>query len=308
MYVAKTVEGLEEITAEEVKGKKIEKQRVSFSKLKKEIKTADKVYELWGRCEFSSMDDLVEKIIKISRAKKGTKYALLCSRNGEHAFKSVDVLAVVGRKLREEGITVDYKNADEKIFIDIEGSHCFVGKLIFDDKCKRPYRVRYNNKSISSCIAAALVKWAGIKKGESMLDPLCKDAVIAVEAYMMGIRNVHAIDPLKNNVRNAAVNCKYAKTKIKPLCYDVTWLDTLFKKKAVDYMITNVFLSKHDEEPEKMVKELFHQAYFIVKKGVGIITNKSDIIKSYAEKFSLIDERKIVNGGMQYTMLKFKKS
>ena len=178
--------------------------------------------------------------------------------------------------------------------------------LVKDRICKRDYRVRINNKSINACLAFSLIKIADVKKTESLLDPFCKDGVIPIEAKLLKIKKVFASDYVKNNVRNAIINSKLAKTKIKFEHYDITWLDTKFNKNSIDKVVTNLFISRTDKEPNKLIKEFFHQTNYIVKKSVVLITNKPDLIKSNTSNyFSLKSERKIQIGEMIYFILEF---
>ena len=217
MYIGKTISGLEDLAVKEVKGEIVLSQTVAFKKLIKNPRTINTVYELAEKSTFSSIADIVKASEKIEKMlKKKERYDIYCSRKGDHLFKSVDVIKEVGAMLREKGFSIDYKEPQKTIFIDIMNEHCLIGMLIQQDLGKRPYRVKYNNKSISACIAAAVVMVANPKKTDSILDPFCKDAIIPVEAHMLKIKKIHAIDPLKNNVRNAVINCKYAKTKIVP--------------------------------------------------------------------------------------------
>ncbi len=305
MYIAKAIQGLEDIAADEVKGEVILPQTVLFKKQKKEYRTISVVYELMKRFTFSSSEDVVKEIASLNnKLEKKKRYQLVCSRKGDHPFKSMDIVKEAGMMLREKGLTVDYKDYEKTVYIDVIDNNCLIGILLKDNLCKRPYRIKHNNKSISACIAAALIKIAGAKKTDTILDPFCKDAIIPIEACKQKIKNVHAIDSLKNNIRNAAINCKFAKTNIMPKCYEINWLDTLFKKGSVNHIITNILLSKHDNEPEKLLKEFFHQADFVVKDAITIITNKPDLIKNDMRPFTNIMEKKVSVGEMNYAILK----
>ncbi len=309
MYIAKTITGLEDISAEELKGKVILPQTVLFKKLKKDPRTVDTIYNLFKQFTFSSINDIASSIKDITKSlDKKTKYDIFCLRKGSHQFKSVDVAKEFGMTLRENGFKIYYKDPKKTIIIDIIDQNCLIGLLVKNNICKRPYRIKYNNRSISSCIAASLIKMANAKKKDVILDPLCKDAIIPLEAYKQGIANISAIDPLKNNIRNAVINCRYAKTKIIPQCYEINWLDTLFKKHSINHIITNMLISKRDEEPEKLIKEFFHQAEFVVKDSITIITNKPDLIKNVSSSFKLAKEIKVSVGEMYYTILKYTKN
>jgi 23S rRNA G2445 N2-methylase RlmL len=305
MYIAKTLEGLEETAAEELKGKKILQQRIAFTSKKRDPRTINTTYKLITSFTFPSLEKLVTKANALTKTiKKSGSYNIKCSRTGKQNFKSVDVIKEVGTLLREEGYTINYKQYKKTIYIDIINNTCFIGMLIKENLCKRQYRIKHNNKSINACIAAAMIKEAKIKKTETLLDPCCKDAIIPLEAHRLGIKKIYALDPVKNNVRNAMLNCRYAKTKIKPQCYEISWLDTLFKKASIDHVITNLPISKHDKEPEKFMKEFFHQTKFITKKTITIITTKPAIIKENT-KLKPIKEINITIGDMKYAILQF---
>jgi hypothetical protein len=305
-FIAKTIKGIEDITAAEVKGKIILPQTIEYAKEVKDPRTVTMIYELLDKITFSSIEDIAKKAEPVSKKlKKTIKYDILPIREGTHAFKGVDVAKEVGRVFRDQGYTIDYKEPQQTIIIDIIDNNILFGLLLHKDLAKRQHRIRHNNKSINACIAAALIKIAEVKKTEIILDPCCKDAIIPLEAAKQGIKEISAIDPLKNNVRNAVINCKYAKTTITPQCYELTWLDTLFKKQSITHLITNLLISKHDEEPEKNIKELFHQADFAVKKSIVIITNKPEIVKATPSTFSLQKEWTVSVGEMKYVILRY---
>jgi len=231
-----------------------------------------------------------------------------CQREGKHAFKSVDVEQEVGKVLRAKGFETDYKKPKHVVYVDIVGDMCCIGILEKERLCRREYRVRINNQSINGCLAYAVVKIADIKRSDTVLDPLCKDGVIAIEAALSGAKKVYAFDVNKNNVRNALVNSKVAGVKIECKEHDLDWLDTLFKKGGIDKIVTNMFMARMAKDPERMVRDFFHQAEFVVKKDITLITNKVDVVKRFAmEKFVVVEERRVRRGDMAYSVLKVKK-
>lgn len=309
MYIAKTIAGIEEIAAHELKGKVICQETIAYSRQRKDPRTVSTIYRAVEKFTFSSRAEIKERVRSVMKKfKKGQVYSIQCKRKGKHEFKSVDIISDVSFLFRDEGYSIDYKEYAKVIYIDIIDAVCIIGFLLRDNVCKRPYRVRHNNKSVNACLAAALIKISRVKKNESVLDPLCKDGIIPLEAKMAKIKRVYALDPNKNNVRNALINCKYAKTRIVPRCYEVNWIDTLFKRRSIDHIITNLFISKRDSEPEKFLREFFDQAQFVVKKGVTVIANKPEMVKGGVKGFSLVRERRVCIGEMVYSILQFKRA
>ncbi len=304
-YIATTVKGIEDIAEKELKGKTVASGRVSFGKIVENAKSVHRVIELLDEFTFSDFGDLCEKASKVKFAFKGS-FKVECFREGEHGFRSPDVGKAVGAFLRSKGLVSSFKDPKNVVVIDIVGNKCFAGILVEENLCRRGYRVRFNNQSIHSCVAYAIVKLSGIKKNETLLDPFCKDGVIAIEAYLDGIKKVHAFDSNKNNVRNANINAAMAKIPLKFKQYDLSWANTLFKEKSVDYIITNLFLSKRDRDAGQRTSDLFEQANYVVKKGLTLITNKPDPVKSRLKHFKLDSERIIAVGGMSYTAMIYK--
>lgn len=304
-YIATTVTGIEDVAENELKGKTVAPGRVRFSNLADNLRSAHRVIELLDDFTFSSFDELREKAGKVKFDFKGT-FKIQCKREGEHGFRSPDVGKAVGAFLQSKGFASSFKDPKNVVVIDIVQNRCFVGMLVKENFCRRDYRVRFNNQSIHSCVAYALVKLSGIKKNETLLDPFCKDGVIAIEAYLSGVKKVEAFDSNKNNVRNANINAAMAKAPLKFKQYDVSWANTLFKEKSVDYVITNLFLSNRDRDSGQRASDLFEQANYVAKKGLALITNKPDLVKTRAKHFKLDSERILAVGGMNYTVMNYK--
>jgi len=306
-YLATTVIGIEDVAEKELKGETVAPGRVRFSKLIDNAKSAHRVIELLDDFTFSNFDELRDKAGRIKFDFKGT-FKIQCKREGEHGFRSPDVGKAVGASLQSKGFASSFKDPKNVVVIDIVQDRCFVGMLVKENFCRRDYRVRFNNQSIHSCVAYALVKLSGVKKSETLLDPFCKDGVIAIEAYFSGVKKVEAFDANKNNVRNANINAAMAKAPLKFKQYDLSWANTLFKEKSVDYVVTNLFLSNRDRDAGQKASDLFEQVNYVVKKGLTLITNKPDLVKSRVKHFKLDSERIIGVGGMNYTVMKYKHS
>ena len=91
-------------------------------------------------------------------------------------------------------------------------------------------------------------------------------------------------------------------------------LDTLFKKDSVDLIISKpIYPSKRRklEEVDKIIKELFHQASYILKKNglMLLISPKIELLEKYSKiyKFKVKHELNVLTGNDEYKVLSFKK-
>ena len=64
-YIGITMEGIEDIAAEEVQGKKKERRRVVFEKEQEEYKTIETIYESYKEFSFITREDILEKAQKM---------------------------------------------------------------------------------------------------------------------------------------------------------------------------------------------------------------------------------------------------
>ncbi len=311
-YIAHTIQGIEEIAAKELKGMKILDKRIILNRKipPKNPRTINIIYSLIKKFKFNNIEEIKKEIEKINFKIK-EPFKVECLREGQHDFKSVDIEKFAYYIITKKGCKLDYKNPSTTIFIDIFNDDCFLGYLIKDRICKRPYRVKINNQSINACLASSMIILSEPKKNELYLDPFCKDGVIPIEASHFKIKKIFALDQNKNSIRNAIINSKMAKlpkSKIEFKNLNIEWLETLFKKNSVDKIITNLFISKHDLEINKTIKEFFHQSSYILKKFIILITNKPEqVIENSKLYFNLTKEISIKIGEMHYKILKFEK-
>ena len=305
-YIVKTIAGIEKIAAKETGGKIIAPKTIELKDQPKQQRTITTIYEKEFECTFSTFEDLQKKLQKARFQIKGS-CQIVCHREGDHGFRSIDLAQALSEQLRKQGITTDYKNPTATIYVDIQDNQCYAGKLIAKDLQRRAYRVRHNNQSINACIAAAMVLLTKPKKEEVILDPLCKDAIIPIEAWMQGYKKVRAYDASRNNVRNAGINCKMAKTDIQPQVYDASWLETLFKKGEIDHLITTIHLSNQTKDTSH-IKTVVEEAAKIVSKSIVLCVILPGPIKEIVPKeFRLVKEYGISVGDMHYSILHFKK-
>ncbi len=304
MKIATTLIGLEKILKEECNGKIIIPGRILFSKNKK-LKSALMIYDYIAHFRFKSEEEIYNKINEIKLKFKGS-FKVDCSREGEHNFNSQEIREKVGEIIYQKGNKVDLSNPENIFYVDIINDYCFFGKNPVNFG-KRGYRLRSSKDSLNATAAFALLKIAKFKKNQILLDPFCSDGIILIEAGLLGGKKLYGFG---QDIKNASINSKIAKVKINLYKEDLNFLDTLFKKNSVDLIISKpLFPSKTKSVNfvDKIIRELFHQADYILKeKGKMILlTPKTELIEKYSKiyNFNIKEELKVKVGNLEYKIL-----
>lgn len=298
MYLATTLQGLEKVTEKETKGKKYIDTKIIYSQ-KKELKSALYWFELLDKFQFKKEEEIYSKIKNL---KLKEPIGVECIRKGKHKFNSQDIRHQISKFYK-----TDYKDPKDVLIIDILDNYCFIGKNI--QNYKRFYKLRTNRNSLNPIICYSLLKIANIKKTSSILDPFCSDGSILIEAGLFGCKKLIGFE---KDIKNASINSKIAKIGLELKSESLDWLDTLFKKDSVDFIISNApFISKRSnkEYVNKSIRELFHQAKFILKNKMVLISQKTDLLEKYAKEFNfkIKKETEIKSGDVLYKVLSFKK-
>jgi len=201
---------------------------------------------------------------------------------------------------------VDLDNPDVVFFVYIFGNNCYLG-IDFSgfNLHKRSYKIFNHPNSLRGTIAYALVRIAGFKKKEILLDPFMGSGIIPIEAALfcsgfpvnyfnkekfafLKLKTAYKkffgkeqIDLKKLNiigydsawlaVNSAKKNAKIAGiNKILSLSrLEVEWLDTKYDKETVDKIVTHppeISRNVNPKDIEKLYNEFFYQAEFVLKK------------------------------------------
>ena len=305
-YIAVCLNGIEEVTEKEIKGKKIFPGRVEFNGKIKEFRSVNKIYKLLKRFQFKEKEDILKEFKKL-KIKIKKRFKIDCDREGKHDFKSVDVEKLIGVYLQKKSFELDFKEPETIIFIDILYNDCLIGLLVKDELQKRDYRVKLNPDTLNPCLAFTALKLCDYKKGDILVDPSCRDGIIAIEAALMKKGKVYGFD---KNTRNARINAKVAKVNIDLSHNEVDWLDTTFKKNAVKVVSYLPSISKRNKEDDirRFYSELVHQLDYIVKDKFVFIVRKPELFKIYVNRFKFERELTVTIGADSFTILSYKKN
>lgn len=203
-----THRGFEDVAAREVKeliGAKAEtrdyaavfefRNMLDLCLLAYKSQSAIKVISLFG--EFEVSKDFEESITSFRGFLSNTdvsewiddnsSFRVTCSRIGEHGFTSQDVMMEAGRIIKDKtnkDINLDSPDVIFHIQI-IDQSGYFGVDFAGIDLSKREYRIFTHPAALKGTVAYALLRVAGYKKGDSLLDPFTKSGIIPIEAALM---------------------------------------------------------------------------------------------------------------------------
>jgi len=321
-YIAITIKGLEDIAIKEIKEiikaeakvmvpGRLQFETTNIKKLIEKTQSLGKIYEFYGKKKFSDLDEISE-LVKKKKLKIDKPFKISCHREGEHDFNSQVIEQTVGKEIDGKH---DLKDPEEIIFADVI-DNLFIWGLDLTPRLlsKRDYRIKICNQSINACIAYSMVRLANYKKGNLLLDPFCKDGVIAIEAALYQKGKINAFDDLFHNIRSTEINSKLAKVnkEINLSRTDIEWLDSKFKKEEVDCIATTIpFPSKHftEKKAHKIYEQFLYQVEFILKKNskAVIIGQNLSTFKEMLSNFKVIESREITTGGLKQEIVVFTK-
>lgn len=322
-YIAACIEGLEEIAESELKErgavdiKKIISGRIIFKALKnklnkilKENRSLVRIYQLIYRCEINKELNKVYSNIKDLELPIKGKFAV---RTGEcEGFNSQEVRERIGEVIYKKGYKVDLENPKTAVFAEIKNGQFFLGiDLTAKEFWKRDYLVQRHNQTVNPALAYCMYRIADEPK--IILEPFCKDGVIAIECALAGAKRVYAFDSVFFNVKKASINARLAGAlgKIKFSRGEIDWIDTKFDRGKFDAIITSPpFHSKSVDVKTigKLYKEFFNQAgYALKRKGkIAVLLPRTELFKGLCS-FKLEKEIKIKVGGLEQFILVYEK-
>lgn len=285
---------------------------------------------------------------------EGKTFKVLCERIGNHDFSSQDVAEKVGELLlKKHKCNVAMQDPTIKVYVFINEFQLYLGiDFAGVDLSKREYKLFSIGSSLNGALGYALLRIAKLKHNETILDPFCGPGIIPIEAglYLRNIstnyyrkdklwftrfltikpskydkkfepeakiiaydKQMNYLHATKKNAQIAGVNKYLDVSRV-----DLEWLDTKLEEGHINKIVTKMpSLSKNTNEKdmEKMYREFFHQAEFILdEKGkiVFIIQNHEFFKKCLAtisemKKFEIIAERDVMQGNMDLKVITMKK-
>eukprot|EP00934_Nitzschia_sp_Nitz4_P007453 Nitzschia sp. Nitz4//scaffold20_size174350//106782//108935//NITZ4_002112-RA/size174350-snap-gene-0.221-mRNA-1//1//CDS//3329541839//7443//frame0 len=246
--------------------------------------SAERLYEYFKEKVTSTENPIViESLEKLAEQGGGT-FRATCERiGGPHAFQRPQVEREMGGALAEyyapRSVSPKMEDYDICIRVDVVGYRVIVGTQInVDDMSKDRHFLKYRNAvTVKTNIAYALVRLAGVKPGQTILDPFCGSGTLLLEAMEVFQKQLYCIgmDVSKRSAQGARENalaegctddmCKF-------VCSDARGLRRHVKDESVDAVISNLPWGvqtgqKNSVSDLKTLYEIFlRTAWYVLKK------------------------------------------
>ena len=246
--------------------------------------------------------------IEIPQMKDAKRFRVTSQRFGEHNFTSIDMQKIAGEVFLEKyKKKVDLENYDLNIRFDLVGKFGYVGLQLTDDSLYKRYQKPFNHiAAIKSTIAYAMIVLSDIKKGESILDPMCGSGTIPMEAASLFKNKVKIIAGdidercVQGSIENARLNNLDKYIEFKKI--DAVRLEDYIS--SVDKIITNppygVRIEKRNLK-EFYKKFLLSSAKVLDEGKITLITLKANMFRHIlfnTRKYRIIHERVVEAGGI----------
>ncbi|PIN86436.1 hypothetical protein COV19_04730 [Candidatus Woesearchaeota archaeon CG10_big_fil_rev_8_21_14_0_10_44_13] len=133
--------------------------------------------EIFSRAERTAKTEEFKDIVG-----KKTSFMVKCTRIGEHGFSSIEIEQGIGKGIDGQ---VNLKTPEVVVYAYIYHQKCHLGiDFAGFDLSKRQYRIFNYKDALKGTFAYSLLRIAGYKKGDFLLDPFCGSGVIVIEAAL----------------------------------------------------------------------------------------------------------------------------
>merc|ERR1712226_406261 len=111
-------------------------------------------------------------------------FRVSCNRMGTHSFNSEMVEREVGGALQEHyGLKADMTSYDINVRVDVFGNWCVVGSQCHSRDLSLRHKLVFTNRvTLKSNLAYIMLRAAGVKAGDTVLDPFCGSGTVLLEA------------------------------------------------------------------------------------------------------------------------------
>ncbi len=218
-------------------------------------------------------------------------YRVVVQMNGQHGYRRIDATKSFKQGLAGK-LPASWKHADEdasvELWLTINGSTAVSGVRLSDKTMRhRTYKYEHLPASLRPTIAAAMVRMADLKPGQTVLDPMCGAGTLLAEAHLsvIGKRGPDGgawpmtflggdNDP--HHVRAALANLRQ---------FDITDVRTWDARKlpipveSVDRVLCNPPFGKQISTPEEipaMYRDMIRQMNRVLKPGGKAVIIVSD--------------------------------
>jgi tRNA (guanine6-N2)-methyltransferase len=198
-------------------------------------------------------------------------YRFVVQMTGEHGYRRADAFKALARgmagKLPASWRTAE-ENAAVEVWLTIHGAMAVCGVRLSDRTMRhRQYKVEHLPASLRPTVAAAMVRLADLKPGQTVLDPMCGAGTLLAEALLYAKpRRTHDGQAWALNLLGGDIDASHARAaaanlsrfgEIRPMPWDARQLP--LEAGSVDRVLSNPPFGKQLGSPEE-IGPLYRQA------------------------------------------------
>jgi 23S rRNA G2445 N2-methylase RlmL len=198
-------------------------------------------------------------------------YRLVVQMTGEHGYRRADALKALARGLAGK-LPASWRPAEEnasvEVWLTIHGAMAVSGLRLSDRTMRhRTYKVEHLPASLRPTVAAAMVRLADLKPGQTVLDPMCGAGTLLAEALLFArSHKSHEGEPWPLTVLGGDIDPSHARAaaanlsrfgEIRPVPWDARQLPV--EDASVDRILCNPPFGKQLASPEE-IGPLYRQA------------------------------------------------
>jgi 23S rRNA G2445 N2-methylase RlmL len=198
-------------------------------------------------------------------------YRLVVQMTGEHGYRRADALKALARGMAGK-LPASWRPAEEnaavEVWLTIHGAMAVCGLRLSDRTMRhRLYKVEHLPASLRPTVAAAMVRLADLKPGQTVLDPMCGAGTLLAEALLHAKgRRTHDGEPWALNVLGGDIDPAHARAAaanlsrfgdLRPVPWDARQLP--LEDGAVDRIVCNPPFGKQLASPDA-IGPLYRQA------------------------------------------------
>lgn len=155
--------------------------RVFLLIVRENVETLDDIYRVAKNVDYCSLMD------------RGQSFAVRAERHAKHyPFTSLDIAATIGRAVIDSyreatgvSVRVNLDEPEVELYSLLRDSELLIGlNLTGSSLHRRFYRVFQHKAGLHSAIAAGMLRIAGWRREQSLLDPMCGSGTIPIEAAL----------------------------------------------------------------------------------------------------------------------------